>query len=217
MRRCFRSGEIGFFGRHRGSDFRCSIFDSSPGRQEQPENQNWNNGDGSTGTPSGEGLEGEEEDDDEDEDEEDEVDEVDGEVEGLVAVDDDNNKNNNNSSSDRGVLLKDGNGVQSEQQHRINHFENAVTIAELEMWPEKKMKPQHLPSDSSMVHEAKKTMGEKLKNVYDGAKVSLARKIASQKGNGDSVSQGIERRRASNSTTEDPIRTIMFLGSWNHT
>ncbi|KAJ4978633.1 hypothetical protein NE237_009413 [Protea cynaroides] len=159
----FSVGRDRFFRSAPGADFRRSIFDTSPGRQEQPENQNWNNGDGSTGTPSGEGSEGEEEDDDddEDEDEEDEVDEGDGEVEGLVAVDDGNNKNNNNSSnlhnsseklrnkktnlqkhhssfgSDRGVLLKDGNGVQSEQQqqqHRINHFENAVTIAEPEMY-----------------------------------------------------------------------------------
>ncbi|KAJ4975137.1 hypothetical protein NE237_000243 [Protea cynaroides] len=156
----FLVGRDRFFRSAPGADFRHNIFDSSPGRQEQPENQSWNNGEGSTGTPSGEGSEGEEEDDDEDEDEEDEVDEVDGEVEGLVAVDDGNNKNNNNSSnlhnsseklrnkktnlqkhhssfgSDRGVLLKDGNGVQSEQQqqhHRINHFENAVTIAEPEM------------------------------------------------------------------------------------
>ncbi|KAJ4955852.1 hypothetical protein NE237_012635 [Protea cynaroides] len=91
----FSVGRDRFFRSALGADFCRSIFDSSPGRQEQPENQNWNNGDGSTGTPSGEGSEGEEEDDDE----EDEVDEVDGEVEGLVAVDDGNNKNNNNSSN----------------------------------------------------------------------------------------------------------------------
>ncbi|XP_043703882.1 ATPase family AAA domain-containing protein 2-like [Telopea speciosissima] len=86
-----------FFRSPSEAEFRRSIFDSSPGRQEQPENQNWNNDDGSTGTPSGAGSEGEDEEDDDDDD--DEVDEGDGEVEGLVATDDGNNKNNNSSSS----------------------------------------------------------------------------------------------------------------------
>ncbi|XP_043725991.1 U-box domain-containing protein 62 isoform X2 [Telopea speciosissima] len=149
-----------FFRSAPGVDFRPSIFDSSPGRREQPENQNWNNGDGSTGTPSVDGSEGEEEDEDEDEDDdEDEVDEGDGEVEGLVVADNGNNKNNNSSSSvhssseklrnekanlqkhhssfGRGLLVKDGNVVQCEQQHqqgRVNQFENAVTIAEPDMY-----------------------------------------------------------------------------------
>ncbi|XP_010252055.1 PREDICTED: U-box domain-containing protein 62-like isoform X2 [Nelumbo nucifera] len=152
-----------------GPEFRRGLYDSSPGRQDRPETQqNWN-ADASAGTPSIDGSEGEEEDEDDDEDDED--DEVDGEVEGLVAADD-SNKNNNNSSSSvhsssekirseksnlqkhhssfggsgRGVLVKDGNVVQSatsirgspsEQQHqqgRMTHCENAVTIAEPDMY-----------------------------------------------------------------------------------
>ncbi|KAJ4970784.1 hypothetical protein NE237_003883 [Protea cynaroides] len=165
-----------FFRSPTGADFHRSIFHSSPGRQEQPENQNWNNGDGSTETPSGDGSEGgeeEEEDDDEDEDD-DEIDEGDVEVEGLVVTDDGNNKNNNSSNSvhssseklrnEKANLQKhhssfgsrkrvsvDSNFVhstnnirggsseqqQQQQQHqqgRVNHFENAITLAEPDMY-----------------------------------------------------------------------------------
>ncbi|XP_010253078.1 PREDICTED: U-box domain-containing protein 62-like [Nelumbo nucifera] len=152
------------------SEFRRSLYDSSPGRQDRPENQqNWN-GNGSARPPSADGSEGEE---DDDEEEDDEVDEGDREVEALdrlVAADDGNNKNNNSSSSvhsssekirneksnlqkhpsfggsSRGALEKDVNVVQSatsirgspsEQQHqqgRITHYDNAVTIAEPDIY-----------------------------------------------------------------------------------
>ncbi|KAF8394818.1 hypothetical protein HHK36_018754 [Tetracentron sinense] len=148
--------------RSQGPGFQRVIYDGSSGRPDSPENQNWN-GDGSTGTPSSdesESLDDEESDEDDDVDEGDA--EVEGLV--VVDDGIKNNKSSGNvhSSSDklrngkskhhssfvgssRGVLTKDGTIVHSanntrgspnehHQQGRISHYENAVTIAEPDIY-----------------------------------------------------------------------------------
>ncbi|XP_058075363.1 U-box domain-containing protein 62-like [Magnolia sinica] len=154
-----------FFRMH-GTELRRSIYESPCRPRDQPENPDWN-GDGSAGTPSGDGSDEEEEDDDEDEQEED--DEGDGEVDGLVAVED-GGKNNNSSGSVQSssekirtektilqkhqhasfgshrALVKDSSAVHSqnnirgslsEHQHQLGrmiHYENAITIAEPDIY-----------------------------------------------------------------------------------
>lgn len=73
------------------------------------------------------------------------------------------------------------------------------------------MKPQHLSGDSS----SKRTMGEKLRQAWAAAMVAMAGS-GTMKGGGISISKAIERRNR-RSGVEDPLRTMMFLGSWSHT
>ncbi|CAK8572814.1 unnamed protein product [Lathyrus sativus] len=68
------------------------------------------------------------------------------------------------------------------------------------------MKPHlHVSGENSPTNEFRKPVGEKLKRIED----------ASRKG-GVQMCDKIERRRWSH-RDEDPIRTLMFLGSWSHT
>lgn len=60
------------------------------------------------------------------------------------------------------------------------------------------MKVQHEKSSDS----SSRTVGEKLAQAYRDVKVALTK------------NQGVGTRR---NQREDPIRTIMFLGSWSHT
>ena len=62
------------------------------------------------------------------------------------------------------------------------------------------MKAQHVSDDDSS--ESSKTIGEKLARAYENMKVAMTK------------NQGVGTRR---NQKEDPIRTIMFLGSWSHT
>uniref|UniRef100_A0A9I9EEC2 Uncharacterized protein n=1 Tax=Cucumis melo TaxID=3656 RepID=A0A9I9EEC2_CUCME len=62
------------------------------------------------------------------------------------------------------------------------------------------MKVQHEKSSDS----SSRTIGEKLAQAYRDVKVALAL----------TKNRGVGMRR---NQKEDPIRTIMFLGSWSHT
>lgn len=77
------------------------------------------------------------------------------------------------------------------------------------------MKPHNLSNDGSLTHESKRTIGEKLKQAIDAAMDAMARNELG-KGNSLLFSKEIERRNWSHHA-EDPIRTMMFLGSWSHT
>ncbi|KAJ1435688.1 hypothetical protein SESBI_04629 [Sesbania bispinosa] len=68
------------------------------------------------------------------------------------------------------------------------------------------MKP-HISGESSVANEFRKSVGEKkLHQVDETSKTS---------GKQGRLHQTERRRRSHRS--EDPIRTLMFLGSWNHT
>lgn len=77
------------------------------------------------------------------------------------------------------------------------------------------MKPQNICGESSLCEESKRGFRQKLGQAYEAALLVMARNGA-QKGRGLLISKSIERRRW-NYSAEDPIRTLMFLGSWSHT
>lgn len=68
------------------------------------------------------------------------------------------------------------------------------------------MKAQHVDvgGDHESSSESSRTIGEKLAQAYQNMKVAMAQ----------NRSAGVGTRRCQK---EDPIRTIMFLGSWSHT
>lgn len=77
------------------------------------------------------------------------------------------------------------------------------------------MKPQHFSGDSSLIRESKMTIGEKLRRAYATTMtVMVGDKTPSERG--IKISKEIERRNG-RSGIEDPLRTMMFLGSWSHT
>lgn len=69
--------------------------------------------------------------------------------------------------------------------------------------------------------ESKRTIQERIGQVYEAAVVAMGGSYGSQnqehRSGSSSISKEIERRRRWSYRTEDPIRTIMFLGSWSHT
>ncbi|PSS14668.1 Histidine--tRNA ligase [Actinidia chinensis var. chinensis] len=85
------------------------------------------------------------------------------------------------------------------------------------------MKPQNLSSESSSVHESKRAIGEKFWQICEAARVVVAGShgTSREKGNGNpciSFFREMERRNENRTyRVEDPIRTLMFLGSWSHT
>lgn len=77
------------------------------------------------------------------------------------------------------------------------------------------MKPQHFSGDSSFIRESKMTIGEKLRRAYATTMtVMVGDKTPNERG--IKISKEIERRNG-RSGIEDPLRTMMFLGSWSHT
>ncbi|KAJ4850586.1 hypothetical protein Tsubulata_017187 [Turnera subulata] len=80
------------------------------------------------------------------------------------------------------------------------------------------MKPHSLSTDGSLAHESKRTIGEKLKQAIDAATVNMARKGLTGKGSSSNLMFSKENgRRDWSYRAEEPIRTMMFLGSWSHT
>jgi hypothetical protein len=77
------------------------------------------------------------------------------------------------------------------------------------------MKPQHVSGDGSLTQDSKRTVGEKLRQAYEVARIAVAENRVWE-GCSLPISKEIERRRWSYHA-EDPIRTMMFLGSWSHT
>ncbi|KAJ4727646.1 Histidine--tRNA ligase [Melia azedarach] len=79
------------------------------------------------------------------------------------------------------------------------------------------MKHQHISGESSLGHDSKRTIGEKIRQAYEAAMVAVGGDHGVQRGrSGRSINRGTERRKSSY-RAEDPIRTMMFLGSWSHT
>ncbi|KAK8614564.1 hypothetical protein V6N13_068364 [Hibiscus sabdariffa] len=80
------------------------------------------------------------------------------------------------------------------------------------------MKPQSLSGDhnNSLMAESKGTIREKLKQVCEAAMDVMAKNGVQRGHNRVPISKEIERR-SSNHHAEEPIRTMMFLGSWSHT
>lgn len=78
-----------------------------------------------------------------------------------------------------------------------------------------RMKPQHISGDGSLNQDSKRTVGEKLRQAYEVARIAVA-ETRVWEGCSLPISKEIERRRRSYHA-EDPIRTMMFLGSWSHT
>ena len=77
------------------------------------------------------------------------------------------------------------------------------------------MKPQQFSGEGSLGAESKRTFREKLRQACEAALGSKAHNNQ----NDLLISKEIERRRwvKNNYRAEDPIRTMMFLGSWSHT
>jgi|UniRef100_A0A2N9EC73 hypothetical protein len=78
------------------------------------------------------------------------------------------------------------------------------------------MKPQQLSGDSSLTQESKRTVGEKFRQAYEVAIIAIAKNRVWEACTNLPISKEIERRKWSHHA-EDPIRTLMFLGSWSHT
>ncbi|KAJ1412633.1 hypothetical protein SESBI_20364 [Sesbania bispinosa] len=72
------------------------------------------------------------------------------------------------------------------------------------------MKP-HISGESSLADESKRSIGEKLHHVYKAAMDMVA--IT----NDASKQSMFLNQRWSSHHAEDPIRTLMFLGSSSHT
>ncbi|KDP28128.1 hypothetical protein JCGZ_13899 [Jatropha curcas] len=75
-----------------------------------------------------------------------------------------------------------------------------------------------LSNDASSLthdHQSKRTFGQKVKQAYDAARNSVV------KGNNTTTTSlrlpKENERRNWSYCAEDPIRTMMFLGSWGHT
>ncbi|KAH7862680.1 hypothetical protein Vadar_008059 [Vaccinium darrowii] len=81
------------------------------------------------------------------------------------------------------------------------------------------MKPQNFSGDSSLIQESKRTIGENFRQVIKAAMVAVAGNNGrSGSSRPISFSREMERRNGNmNYGVEDPIRTMMFLGSWSHT
>nr|KYP39511.1 hypothetical protein KK1_039165 [Cajanus cajan] len=70
------------------------------------------------------------------------------------------------------------------------------------------MKP-HISGESSVANELRRSVGEKLHHVDDAADAAKQGRLLKY--------NQTERRRRRSHRAEDPIRTLMFLGSINHT
>lgn len=80
------------------------------------------------------------------------------------------------------------------------------------------MEPQNLSDDTSLMGEvlSERTIQERLKQVCQAAMDARVRNGVQREQRSYLISKEIERRNESY-YTEDPIRTMMFLGSWCHT
>lgn len=72
-----------------------------------------------------------------------------------------------------------------------------------------RMKP-HVSSESSLGNESSRSVGEKLHQVCKAAMVAITT-------DGSKQSRLLTCNQRLSHHTEDPIRTLMFLGSWSHT
>ncbi|OIT06311.1 hypothetical protein A4A49_42435 [Nicotiana attenuata] len=84
------------------------------------------------------------------------------------------------------------------------------------------MKHHHFPAgDNSLINESKETMREKLWGACESAITTAINSKQTCKELGTTAAEFYnicskkQRRKISN--LEDPMRTIMFVGSWSHT
>ncbi|KAL9278036.1 hypothetical protein ACSQ67_014449 [Phaseolus vulgaris] len=77
------------------------------------------------------------------------------------------------------------------------------------------MKP-HISGESSLANELRRSAGEKLHQVDEAATTVAIAADAAKQGWFVMYNQA-ERRRRRSHRVEEPIRTLMFLGSMNHT
>ncbi|TQD71691.1 hypothetical protein C1H46_042773 [Malus baccata] len=78
------------------------------------------------------------------------------------------------------------------------------------------MKPQNTCGESSLCEEPTRGFREMFQQAYQAAAVFMANQGDQRNRRVLLVSKPVERRRWSCSA-EDPIRTLIFLGSWSHT
>ncbi|KAL4558847.1 hypothetical protein LXL04_037051 [Taraxacum kok-saghyz] len=81
------------------------------------------------------------------------------------------------------------------------------------------MKPQHISSDTSVIHDCKRMVGERFRQAFQATTIVVDDNKRS--GISDTERRVLNakevKRKNRRVNTEDPIRTIMFLGSWSHT
>ncbi|EOX95016.1 Uncharacterized protein TCM_004602 [Theobroma cacao] len=78
------------------------------------------------------------------------------------------------------------------------------------------MKPQSLSGDNSLIGESERRIWRgRLKQMCQAAMDAMV-PSGVQRGHRILISKVVERR-SWRCSTEDPIRTMMFLGSWSHT
>ncbi|KAK4273197.1 hypothetical protein QN277_021645 [Acacia crassicarpa] len=78
------------------------------------------------------------------------------------------------------------------------------------------MKPHSVSGEASRSNDSAKSIGDRLRRVYEAAVVAVSADSLKQP---RIVPRNQTERRGWNhhERADDPIRTLMFLGSWNHT
>ncbi|KAL5701217.1 hypothetical protein ACHQM5_026579 [Ranunculus cassubicifolius] len=76
--------------------------------------------------------------------------------------------------------------------------------------------PQYFSTDGPLVPEMKKLFCDNFKKAIQ-VTGSSANKVNAQEGSGISEPSTREVERRASFDGEDPIRIVMFLGSWSHT
>ncbi|KAF7804840.1 hypothetical protein G2W53_043951 [Senna tora] len=80
------------------------------------------------------------------------------------------------------------------------------------------MKPHHVSGDTSLPNnDSTRSIGEKLRRVYEAAVVAITADDSLKQRRPFMCNQTERRGWSHRARADDPIRTMMFLGSWNHT
>ncbi|KAL8224840.1 hypothetical protein R6Q57_017397 [Mikania cordata] len=81
------------------------------------------------------------------------------------------------------------------------------------------MKPQPISCDSPAIHECKRIVGGRLRQVFQATKAVVDDDNNDNRNSDSSHVYSTENVKRTNRRVniDDPIRTIMFLGSWNLT
>ncbi|PWA71410.1 hypothetical protein CTI12_AA280840 [Artemisia annua] len=79
------------------------------------------------------------------------------------------------------------------------------------------MKPQHLSGESSAVHECTRIVKDRIRQAFRAT--MLVDDTRNESSHAKTHVSNVEEVKRPNRelNTEDPIKTIMFLGSWSHT
>lgn len=79
------------------------------------------------------------------------------------------------------------------------------------------MKPQPISCESPAIHECKRVVGGRLRQVFQATTTVVDDSNKSLDSESKVYYTENVKRTNHRVNTEDPIRTIMFLGSWSHT